>query len=120
MPEKYLQEIEDILKQVRLPGRRPRRRSLSSSGMPLLRILSLSPGKLLLAALVLLLTALLIQGRAPGLVGWLFWIGLLLLIGAYALYFRRVGSAPERKWRGRAVDGSVPSWWRRLRQRSKG
>lgn len=123
MSERYQREIEEILKEVvQKPAKKPRRhRGFRPRLANPFRGLTtaITPGKLLMTSVALLLTALLVRRVAPGLVGLLFWAGLLLFIAAYAFFFVRWGSGPKRRWRGRPLDDDVPrytSWWRRLLQ----
>ena len=119
MPEKYKEEIEEILRRTGevappptareadrrtaefAPPTTPARRSVLS--WP-----ALSPGKLLLAGLILLLVGAFWQV-------WLLWTGLGLLVAAYLLFFVKPRSVSyEKRWRGRAVEerGSV---WQKLK-----
>ena len=114
MPEKYRDEIEEILKKAgeaalrRSPGEpegcpedRPRkvrpaspeRRSVNP------RWPSVTPGKMLLAGLILFVVAAFL-GLGP-----LIWVGLILLVVAYLLFFVSPRSiSHEKRWRGRPVD----------------
>ena len=124
MPEKYQQEIEEILKRVEdatpidhttQPEKDPRKLSKPSrannrpnqSRGAGSQWLYLSPGKIALAGLlILLIGAVWLQV--------LIWVGLGLLVLAYLLFFVKPGSpAFDKRWRGRAVE-SRPSAWQRL------
>jgi hypothetical protein len=126
MPEKYRDEIEEILKKAgeaalrRSPGEpegcpedRPRkvrpaspeRRSVNP------RWPSVTPGKMLLAGLILFVVAALL-GLGP-----LIWVGLGLLVVAYLLFFITPRSIYyEKRWRGRSVDDGSPTAWDRFRR----
>lgn len=126
MPEKYQEEIEDILKRAeeatpvdatRGPGKSPKnvpkpshrtnRSYHSSSGI--VRWPSLSPGKIALAGLVLLLVGALWMGL-------LIWVGLGLLVLAYLLFFVTPRSISyEKRWRGRPTEGRTSPWQRFVR-----
>ena len=130
MPERYKREIEEILRQageVSSGGRGQRPRG----GIP--RVLwrqlidslggkgwSITPGRVMLAAVCLLLSAAIVRAFAPGFVGLLFWAGLILFIVGYAMFFMRPKSMPksiEKRWRGRPVEDREESWWQRLRRK---
>ena len=78
---------------------------------------SISPGRVFIASVALLLTALILNVAGAGPVAVLFWLGLVLFIVAYALFFVRSSSPPELRWRGKPVDyGRPPSLWTRVRR----
>ena len=126
MSERYKKEIEDILRQAGELGSGGRRQR---PGRSIPRLIwfqltesiggkgwSVSPGRVMLIAVGLLLSALIFGSFVPGLVGVLAWSGLILLIVGYAMFFiRRKG--PEKRWRGRRVDDGEDSWWERLRRK---
>ena len=129
MPEKYKDEIEEILKRAgeaapsqtpndseRHPEDRPRGRdSLVSRQAPAPRSgssqsrLSITPGKLMLVGVILLLV---------GFKVWpLIWVGLAILAGGYMMYFvapRTINH--EKRWRGRSVEDAPTSQWDRLKR----
>ncbi|PKB65119.1 MAG: hypothetical protein BZY80_00895 [SAR202 cluster bacterium Io17-Chloro-G2] len=133
MPEKYQDEIEEILRRSgeSAPIKNPSERQLAPEDSPeiysSLRDLkqangrlarwwpSFSPGKVMLGGLAIFLIAA-ILGFSP-----LIWLGLAILVGAYLLFFLKPGSASiEKRWRGRSVeeeDGSntdkLKKWLRR-------
>jgi hypothetical protein len=128
MPEKYQQEIEDILDQVSsFPKQRrtARKRSLlrmilAGIGQSLVaRGWGLSPGRIMLGAFVLLLLAWWFKSSLPGLMGPMLWVALLLFILGYAFFFISPGATYEKRWRGQLVEPTMP-WWERLRRRTKG
>lgn len=128
MPEKYQQEIEEILDQVSsLPRRRqaPRKRGLLrilllGLGRSLVgHVCGFSPGRIMLGAFILLLLAWWIKSSLPGLVGPMLWAVLLLFILGYAFFFISPRTTYEKRWRGHLVETTVP-WWKRLRHWDKG
>ncbi len=134
MPEKYKDEIEEILKRAgeaaprkpandseRHPEDRPRGRdamisrqgaapdSRSTQRRPLI-----TPGKLMLIGVILLIV---------GFKFWpLIWVGLAILAGGYMMYFVAPRAISyEKRWRGRSVDADAPrSQWDRLKRWIKG
>lgn len=116
MPDYYQKEIEDILRKAEedaplpLPQSKQSlrsliwqyvRQSLSGSGW------SITPGRLMLAAVSILLAALVLRFMLPGVVGPLAWVGLIIFIIAYGMFF--VGKPANRNaggkmWRGRYID----------------
>ena len=123
MSERFQKEIEEILQHSgELPEKEaPRRQEGKRRIFPVsFKGFSkgLSPGKVLLVSVALLLTALLVRGAAPAFMGLLLWVSLVLFITAYALFFVRWEDRVERRWRGMVVDYSTaPSWWQRLRRK---
>jgi hypothetical protein len=125
MSERYMKEIEEILKRAR--GEPPRERFPKRgpgivSGLTGLftrpfrgRWWRLSPGKLMLGGVALLLVALILHATIPFTVGPVVWAGLALFILAYALFFIRAGTTYEKRWRGRPIEPR-PSFWQRVRR----
>jgi hypothetical protein len=125
MSERYKKEIEEILQQAgelnpkRSPGgRRPG--FLRLVWLHLTQSLggktwSLSPGRVMLIGLVLLLSALISQAFVAGILAW---TGLILLIVGYGMFFIRP-PRNEKRWRGQQIDYGGDSWWDRLRRRSR-
>ena len=131
MPDQYQKEIEDILKKAEaeapLPSAQPRRnlrgmvwqyarQSLNSTAW------GISPGKIMLVALAILLAAFLLRPIVPGMFGLLAWAGLIIFIVAYGMVFLRPSkSRGERKmWRGRYIDdepSGASSWWQGVKRR---
>ena len=126
MPERYQKEIEDILRQAGDldPGGGARGR-----GGGILRLAwrqvadsmgggawSLSPGRVMLAAIGLLLSALFLGSVIPGLTGLLAWAGLVLFIVGYGMFLLRPGRSVEKRWRGRPIDEAESPWDRWLRR----
>ena len=122
MPEKYKKEVEEILEQAGVPpGRGMAHRGRPSFWQLMLmyggkalggRTWAITPGRVMIAAVVVLLLALVLRaGPIMGLVG------LLLFIVAYAMFFMRPGNRAEKRWRGRAVEEEDGGWWDRIRGR---
>lgn len=132
MSEKYLQEIEEILKEAeettpsdagdtgpppRTSGRyvlRPPRLG-SSRNFP-----SIPASKVILVALAILLLALVIGGAfGPE---WLFAGFVLgLLVVAYLMFFARPsGPKVQKRWRGRLVEEEPSNFWSRFNRWLKG
>ena len=126
MSNRYQREIEEILKQAGDLGtigrdRKPRqsfRRLLWSYVSQSLggRGWSISPGRIMLIAGALLLSALIVRVVAPGLVAPLAWAGLLLFIVGYAMIFVKPPRI-EKRWRGQSLEDAGESWWDRIRRR---
>ena len=118
MPEKYRDEIEEILKragEAAPPGNsigeaegrqedrprkgRPDRQAPAAWRSANRNWPSLTPGKILVAGLILFVVAAFL-GLGP-----LIWVGLILLVVAYLLFFVSPRSiSHEKRWRGRPVD----------------
>ena len=116
MPEKYQDEIEEILRRssesavVKVPRNRqqppddlsedyfsPRDAHQVRAGSAR-RWPSLSPGKVMLVGLIVFVIGAL--WLSP-----LIWVGLAILVGAYLLFFVRPGSTSlEKRWRGRSME----------------
>ena len=127
MPEKYKEEIEEILKQAgeaassgsptKLeshpedlpPVSRPSRRTPTPRFGTGPRWPSITPGKMMLAGVILFLI---------GIKFWpLIWVGLAMLLVAYLLYFVTPRSMSyEKSWRGRPLDERDSSPWERLKR----
>ena len=124
MPEKYQDEIEEILKKVGevAPGNTPKevdwpledRSTLLKDSPParspnqgsMGRWPSLTPGKIMLTGVVVFLVGIIFFQP-------LIWLGLGMLVVAYLLYFvsPRSGS-DEKRWRGRVVVEPRTAWQR--------
>ena len=128
MSEKYQREIEEILEEAgdlepARPrfGRRPSVWSLIRAyiGQSLRgNRWSLSPGRVMLIAVSLLLAALVLRGALPGIVGPLAWAGLLLFIVGYGLFFAKPPKV-EKWWRGQTLESGGESLWTKFRRRIK-
>ncbi|MFQ5859937.1 MAG: hypothetical protein ACE5IG_00065 [Dehalococcoidia bacterium] len=120
MTEKYQREIEEILEKTTEPA--PRETFKGRGGAPRRRVTiplgwlfagkkwSISPGKLFLASVLLLLAALVINSTTARIVGPLVWIAVFLFIAAYAMFFIRPGIKYEKRWRGRPLEESLSLW----------
>ncbi len=130
MPEKYKDEIEEILRKAgevapsdssrateRSPEDRPvkplvSRRAPAPDYRPSPRRVTVTPGKIMLAGVVLFLIGI---KFSPFL-----WVGLAMLVGAYLLYFVTPRSLSyDKRWRGRPVEERRPSPWERFKRRRK-
>ncbi len=80
---------------------------------------SLSPGRVMLIAVSLLLAALVLRGALPGIVGPLAWAGLLLFIVGYGLFFVKPPKIDEKRWRGQPLESGGESLWTKFRRRIK-
>ena len=128
MSERYQREIEEILEEAgdlvpakpRLGARPGFWRLIRAYIAQSLRgnRWSLSPGRVMLIAVSLLLAALVLRGALPGIVGPLAWAGLLLFIVGYGLFFVKPPKI-EKRWRGQTVESGGESLWTRLRRRMK-
>lgn len=136
MPDRYQDEIEEILKDIEeqeppRPARRPQpiiddmprpaadespryrdqqeeeRRSNS-------RWQWLTPGKVALGGFAFLVLGLALNSVG---MGWLVWLGLLGLAAAYLLFFVRPRTINrDKRWRGRSVESQGPSPWQRFKR----
>ncbi len=125
MSERYKREIEDILDQSGDLAPDPRSKPgllkalwtqavKSVSGKPW----SISPGRVMIAAIALLLAAVLLRPAIPGATGAMLWAALLLFILGYALFFVVRTPKTEKRWRGQPIEYGT-SWWDKLRRRVK-
>ena len=112
MPDKYELEIEEILAKSSKASKRP---DTSKSFLNMLfrylnqsvrvRNFQISPGRIMLVGICLLLLALIIKTFAPTWTSFFAWTGLLILILGYFLFFLgSKNSAPQKKWRGRPIE----------------
>ncbi len=125
MSDRYQREIEDILRQAgelgsgKGSGRRRRGffalvgsyvgQSLSG------RLWAITPGRVMLAAVVVLLLAVVAGSITSGLAPLLGFAGLLLFIVGYAMFFIKPPKT-EKRWRGQPIEYD-DSLWSRLRGR---
>ncbi len=132
MPSRYEREIEDILEKAGIEGsdaprrRQPRRRGFwrlvwlyarqSLSGSPL----SITPGRVMLLGVALLLSFLLVRPFNAGVAGIVAWAGLIVFIIGYGYALARPRRT-EARWRGKPVDDSRgEGWLSRLKRRIRG
>ncbi|MDE2841929.1 MAG: hypothetical protein OXN21_00965 [Chloroflexota bacterium] len=136
MPDRYQDEIEEILKGIEedepaRPARRtqpiiddmPRearqepplyRDQPSSGGGSASRWKHITPGRVALAGFAFLVLGLALNSVG---FGWLVWLGLLGLAGAYLLFFVRPRPVNrDKRWRGRSVESQGPSPWQRFKR----
>jgi len=136
MPDRYQDEIEEILKGIEedepaRPARRtqpiiddmPRearqeppvyRDQPRSGGGSTSRWKHVTPGRVALAGFAVLVLGLALNSVG---FGWLVWLGLLGLAGAYLLFFVRPRPVNrDKRWRGRSVESQGPSPWQRFKR----
>ncbi len=126
MARKYQQEIEEILQQVNEGGEPPdanagkgpasaRGRRGESPRLSRGIIPAISPGRLFIAGVSLLLLALFLRTAVSGVSGPLTMAGIGLFVVAYILFFARSRPPVERRWRGRSMEDEQPlDWWGKL------
>ena len=126
MSQKYQREIEEILREAGeiLPSKKRgrskpifwkllwlyTRQSLGG------KTWSVTPGRVMLIAISLLLLALIFSRIVPGIGGPLALAGLLLFIIGYGLFFVRPPRI-EKRWRGQPLDEPGNSWWDKFRRK---
>ena len=126
MAQRYQREIEEILGQTGEEGQDggpdrpsgPSRRVARAPRRRFGRFIRPTPGRLLLAGIVLLVLAVVLNALdAPG-VRPFFWASAGLFVFAYVAYFTRPRRAVERRWRGQPMDdppqpaGPLSRLWR--------
>lgn len=112
MPEKYEREIEEILAKSSKDSKRSNaNKSLLNMILRYLnqsvsvRNFKISPGRIMLVGICLLLLSLIIRTFAPTWTSFFAWTGLLILILGYFLFFLgSKNSSPEKRWRGRPIE----------------
>jgi len=132
MSDKYMREIEEILEQAERSGipdgaktpkgkqsHRPRGFNPFNRLFHLTGLIRLSSGKIMLAGISLLLVAVLLNTVMPGRVHLLVWVGLVLFVIAYGLFFAKPVQY-EKRWRGRLIENQTPLWDRIKRWLKKG
>ena len=131
MAEKYIREIEKILEEAeRSPGKKvadgmedaPRRTGPLSRISWARGIFRISPNKVVLAGIVLIVVSFIVYNAFNYLfvenVKFLLpiWAGLILFVIVYGLLFVKPGSE-DKRWRGKMLDDGIePSRWERLRR----
>ena len=128
MSERYKREIEEILQQAGELGSSARASGPKRNFLKLVwlhaiqsvggKTWSITPGRVMLTAVVLVLSALLVGAFGLGFAGLLGWAGLILFIIGYAMFFVRPTQV-EKRWRGRAIDEEARPWWERFRRRTR-
>jgi hypothetical protein len=127
MPERYQKEIEEILRQSGGVGSSDKSKGRRDGILRFIwvqiieplgnRGRVISPGRVMLVAICLLVVALFLGSGTPGFTGLLGWMGLVLFIVGYGMFFLRPRSSVDKRWRGRPVEDEE-SLWDRLRRRS--
>ena len=123
MPEKYEREIEEILAK---SSKGSKRSNTSKSLLNMIfrylnqsvsvRNFKISPGRIMLIGICLLLLSLIIRTFAPTWTSFFAWTGLLILILGYFLFFLgSKNSAPEKRWRGRPIE-TKSNWTDRFKR----
>ncbi len=122
MPERFKQEIEEILEQSEAlpPQSRTKRAPKTNAGEPKSSGGVITPGRVIIAGVLLLLTfALIFDGTLSTV---FLWAGLVIGVLGYALFFVRADRAENKPhWRGTPVEydstSSSPSFWDKLTRR---
>ena len=122
MPERFKQEIEEILEQSEAlpPQSRTKRAPKTDAGEPKSSGGVITPGRVIIAGVLLLLTfALIFDGTLSTV---FLWAGLVIGVLGYALFFVRADRAENKPhWRGTPVEydstSSSPSFWDKLTRR---
>ena len=129
MPQKYQREIEEILQQAGdlglsdLPQRRQKlgfgrlaweyfKQSIGGSAF------SVTPGRIMLGAVLILLAALVLNLATTGfgIAGLLAWLGFILFLVGYAMFFIKPKPV-QKRWRGDVIEYQDESIWNKLRNR---
>ncbi len=126
MSERYKKEIEEILQQV---GEAPYAEThfkgqelLSTLRFYVLQSLkgrnlfSFYPGRVILIAVALLISALIINAVGLGFAGLFGWAGLVLFIAGYGLFFIKSPKI-EKRWRGQTIEIEGESWLDKVRNK---
>ena len=129
-PEQYKSEIEEILKKAEIEAPipiRPRKTSFFSMLVRYARqslegkAWSVTPGRIVLVAVSLLLVAAITRVAVPGFFGPLAWAGLGIFIIGYALFFIKPPKGPDQRWREQPLDdaptGPKATWIDRVRRK---
>ena len=122
MSQRYQREIEEILKD---SSRLKRSGQAGDLGTPFWKmawiwlyglLLSRSwsqPGRLVLVAVLLLVSSLIIRAVIPVIAGPVAWAGLLLFVLGYAMFFIRPRPMEQRR-RGQPIGNPSQSWRERI------
>lgn len=122
MPERFQQEIEEILEQSEAlaPPARPKRSQRAKGDRPEGAGGVITPGRVIIAAVLLLLTfALIFDGTLATV---FLWTGLVVGVLGYAFFFVRADRAENKlHWRGQPVEYDSaqggPSFWDKMTRR---
>lgn len=124
MSNKYMKEIEEILKRADavMPkdSSRATKKGTAGSTPPLERLaiggFKISAGKIMLTSFALLLLAMILGAIGVVSVVPIVAAGLILFVIGYALFFVRPGtSSYEKRWRGRVIEDQ-PTMWERVKR----
>ena len=119
MSERYQREIEEILQQVgeSTPTKEPGKAEKNSMLAPFSRVgrgigdlIYLSSRRLVTIGIALLLSAIFVSVIFPGLLGPIVWLGLIVFILVYVLFFAKPSRKTEKRWRGRTIDEPQSAW----------
>ena len=129
MSSKYQREIEEILEKsgdlgsTGAPNRPPEERESLFRLVGLYiqnalsgKVWSLSPGRVMLIGLLLLLSMLIVMQFVPGIPGLLAWAGLLIFIVGYGMVLAKPPKI-EKRWRGQSMEENGESLWNRFLRR---
>ena len=119
MAQRYQREIEEILGQTgedemgsggeRVKTPNAPRRTSRSPRRRLGAFIRLTPGRLLVTGIGLLLLSVLLKALdAPGVTPFL-WASVVLFVFAYVVYFTKPRRTVERRWRGQPMDDPQPA-----------
>ena len=129
MPQKYQREIEEILQQAGDLGLSDPPKRRSKQGFARLAweyfkqsiagsAFSITPGRIMLGAVLILLAALVLAATSSsGIAGTVGWIGFILFIVGYAMFFIKPKPV-QKRWRGDVIEyRQGDSLWDKLRNR---
>ena len=129
MSSKYQREIEEILEKsgdlgsTSAPNRPPEEKESLFRLVGLYiknalsgKLWSLSPGRVMLIGLLLLLSMLIVMQFVPGIPGLLAWAGLLIFIVGYGMVLAKPPKI-EKRWRGQSMEENGESLWNRFLRR---
>ena len=129
MSSKYQREIEEILEKsgdlgsTRAPNHPPEEKESLFRLVGLYiknalsgKLWSLSPGRVMLIGLLLLLSMLIVMQFVPGIPGLLAWAGLLIFIVGYGMVLAKPPKI-EKRWRGQSMEENGESLWNRFLRR---
>ncbi len=135
MPDKFMREIDEILERVERGGaiegskdedgpgtKRRKLRRLLPGPIWANRLTSVSPSKVILAGIVLLLLAVVILAFADLKMFPLLFAGLALVVIAYLLFIAKPGGAQyQKRWRGHLVeDRRYEPLWHKVKRWLRG
>ncbi|MBI4300104.1 MAG: hypothetical protein HY677_03135 [Chloroflexi bacterium] len=120
MPERYEEEIDDLLRRMGFSGppgrhRRPFWAGVIAYFRNAWKVRPSGPGQLMLASLALLLLAFILWSPLPHVARVIGPVGLFMLIVAYITSLVRPSGQYQKRWRGQVIE--LPrgnSWWDRF------